>query len=171
MVQRVYRQIHDVNSEMDVTIATSKTQVSAIRNQLGNKVSICLEPCRRDTFPAITLAAAYLKDVQGLHDEDCVAVCPVDPYVDNTYYETVQKLEKIVNEGQSNLVLMGIEPTVPSEKYGYIIPTNKSEISSVSKFTEKPDTETAKKYIEQGALWNAGVFAFKLGYLLNKAHD
>ena len=171
MVQRVYRQIHDVNSEMDVTIATSKTQVSAIRNQLGNKVSICLEPCRRDTFPAIALAAAYLKDVQGLHDEDCVAVCPVDPYVDNTYYETVQKLEEIVNEGQSNLALMGIEPTVPSEKYGYIIPTNKSEISSVSKFTEKPDAETAKKYIEQGALWNAGVFAFKLGYLLNKAHE
>lgn len=171
MVQRVYRQIHDVNSEMDVTIATSKTQVSAIRNQLGNKVSICLEPCRRDTFPAIALAAAYLKDVQGLHDEDCVAVCPVDPYVGNTYYESVQKLEEIVNEGQSNLVLMGIEPTVPSEKYGYIIPTNKSEISSVSKFTEKPDTETAKKYIEQGALWNAGVFAFKLGYLLNKAHE
>ena len=110
MVQRVYRQIQTVNSDMEVTIATSKSQVSAIRNQLGNKVSICLEPCRRDTFPAIALAAAYLKDVQGLSDEDCVAVCPVDPYVDNTYYQTVQKLEEIVYEGQSNLVLMGIEP-------------------------------------------------------------
>lgn len=171
MVQRVYRQIQTVNSDMEVTIATSKSQVSAIRNQLGNKVSICLEPCRRDTFPAIALAAAYLKDVQGLSEEDCVAVCPVDPYVDNTYYETVQRLEEIVNEGQSNLVLMGIEPTVPSEKYGYIIPVDKNEISSVAKFTEKPDTETAKEYIKQGALWNAGVFAFKLGYLLNKAHD
>lgn len=171
MVQRVYRQIQTVNSDMEVTIATSKSQVSAIRNQLGNKVSICLEPCRRDTFPAIALAAAYLKDVQGLSEEDCVAVCPVDPYVDNTYYETVQKLEKIVNKGQSNLVLMGIEPTVPSEKYGYIIPVDKNEISRVAKFTEKPDTETAKEYIKQGALWNAGVFAFKLGYLLNKAHD
>lgn len=171
MVQRVYRQIQTVNSDMEVTIATSKSQVSAIRNQLGNKVSICLEPCRRDTFPAIALAAAYLKDEQGLSEEDCVAVCPVDPYVDNTYYETVQKLEEIVNEGQSNLVLMGIEPTVPSEKYGYIIPVDKNEISSVAKFTEKPDTETAKEYIKQGALWNAGVFAFKLGYLLNKAHD
>lgn len=171
MVQRVYRQIQTVNSDMEVTIATSKSQVSAIRNQLGNKVSICLEPCRRDTFPAIALAAAYLKDVQGLSKEDCVAVCPVDPYVDNTYYETVQKLEKIVNEGQSNLVLMGIEPTVPSEKYGYIIPVDKNEISRVAKFTEKPDTETAKEYIKQGALWNAGVFAFKLGYLLNKAHE
>lgn len=125
MVQRVYRQIQTVNSDMEVTIATSKSQVSAIRNQLGNKVSICLEPCRRDTFPAIALAAAYLKDVQGLSEEDCVAVCPVDPYVDNTYYQTVQKLEEIVNEGQSNLVLMGIEPTVPSEKYGYIIPLDK----------------------------------------------
>lgn len=171
MVQRVYRQIQTVNSDMEVTIATSKSQVSAIRNQLGNKVSICLEPRRRDTFPAIALAAAYLKDVQGLSEEDCVAVCPVDPYVDNTYYQTVQKLEKIVNEGQSNLVLMGIEPTVPSEKYGYIIPVDKNEISRVAKFTEKPDTETAKEYIKQGALWNAGVFAFKLGYLLNKAHE
>ena len=66
---------------------------------------------------------------------------------------------------------MGIEPTVPSEKYGYIIPVDKNEISRVAKFTEKPDTETAKEYIKQGALWNAGVFAFKLGYLLNKAHD
>lgn len=171
MVQRVYRQIQTVNSDMEVTIATSKSQVNAIRNQLGNKVSICLEPCRRDTFPAIALAAAYLKDVQALSEEDCVAVCPVDPYVDNTYYQTVQKLEKIVNEGQSNLVLMGIEPTVPSEKYGYIIPVDKNEISRVAKFTEKPDTETAKEYIKQGALWNAGVFAFKLGYLLNKAHE
>ena len=171
MVQRVYRQIQTVNSDMEVTIATSKSQVSAIRNQLGNKVSICLEPCRRDTFPAIALAAAYLKDVQGLSEEDCVAVCPVDPYVDNTYYQTVQKLETLVNEGQSNLVLMGIEPTVPSEKYGYIIPVEKNEISRVAKFTEKPDTETAKEYIKQGALWNAGVFAFKLGYLLNKAHE
>lgn len=171
MVQRVYRQIQTVNSDMEVTIATSKSQVSAIRNQLGNKVSICLEPCRRDTFPAIALAAAYLKDVQGLSEEDCVVVCPVDPYVDNTYYQTVQKLEEIVNEGQSNLVLMGIEPTVPSEKYGYIIPVDKNEISRVAKFTEKPDTETAKEYIKQGALWNAGVFAFKLGYLLNKAHE
>lgn len=171
MVQRVYRQIQTLNSDMEVTIATSKSQVSAIRNQLGNKVSICLEPCRRDTFPAIALAAAYLKDVQGLSEEDCVAVCPVDPYVDNTYYQTVQKLEEIVNEGQSNLFLMGIEPTVPSEKYGYIIPVDKNEISRVAKFTEKPDTETAKEYIKQGALWNAGVFAFKLGYLLNKAHE
>ena len=66
---------------------------------------------------------------------------------------------------------MGIEPTYPSEKYGYIIPESKAEVSKVKEFKEKPDTETAKKYLGQGALWNAGVFAFKLGYVLEKAHS
>ena len=52
MVQRVYRQIMAVDEKTEVTIATSHSQSSSIRNQLGDKVSICVEPCRRDTFPA-----------------------------------------------------------------------------------------------------------------------
>ncbi|WP_289292449.1 sugar phosphate nucleotidyltransferase, partial [Sporofaciens musculi] len=122
MVQRVYRQITEVDPGAKVTIATSRTQVSAIRNQLGDKVSICVEPCRRDTFPAISLAAAYLHDELGVGDDECVVVCPVDPFVDNTYYEYIQRMERIVFEGKANLTLMGIEPTYPSDKYGYIIP-------------------------------------------------
>ena len=58
MVQRVYRQITTVEPEAKITIATSKSQASAIKNQLGDKVGISIEPCRRDTFPAIALAAA-----------------------------------------------------------------------------------------------------------------
>lgn len=170
MVQRVYRQITTVDSQARVTIATSKTQVSAIRNQLGEQVSVCVEPCRRDTFPAIALAAAYLKDVQGVGEEECVAVCPVDPYVDNSYYEGVKQLEELVLTGSAKLTLMGIEPTYPSEKYGYIIPETADMVSGVKEFKEKPSVEAAQKYIEQGALWNAGVFAFKLGYLLEIAH-
>lgn len=171
MVQRVYRQISTVDPKANVTIATSKTQVSAIKNQLGDNVSICVEPCRRDTFPAIALAAAYLKYELGVSEEECVAVCPVDPFVDNSYYESVKKLESLVKLGTSNLTLMGIEPTYPSEKYGYIIPKSNEPVSDVKEFKEKPDIENAKKYLEQGALWNAGVFAFKLGYLLEKAHS
>ena len=171
MVQRVYRQISTVDKDAKVTIATSKSQASAIKNQLGDKVSICVEPCRRDTFPAILLAAAYLHDVLGVDPSESVAVCPVDPYVDNTYYEAVEQLEKLVEQGSANLTLMGIEPTYPSEKYGYIIPKSADDVSDVKEFKEKPDTETAKKYLEQKALWNAGVFAFRLGYLLEKAHS
>ncbi|MCZ1527341.1 mannose-1-phosphate guanylyltransferase, partial [Enterococcus faecium] len=170
MIQRVYRQITTVDPDAKVTIATSKSQASAIHNQLGDKASICVEPCRRDTFPAILLAAAYLHDELGVGDDESVAVCPVDPYVDNSYYEGVEALEKLVQQNTANLTLMGIAPTYPSEKYGYIIPESSNEVSTVKEFKEKPDKATAEKYLAQNAVWNAGVFAFKLGYLLEKAH-
>lgn len=171
MVQRVYRQITTVDANAKITIATSKSQASAIKNQLGEKASICVEPCRRDTFPAIALAAAYLHDELGVGEDEAVVVCPVDPYADNTYYEAVKTLQELAEQGNENLTLMGIEPTVPSEKYGYIIPESGGNVSKVKEFKEKPDKETAKKYIAQNALWNAGIFAFKLGYLLDKAHS
>ncbi|MGC7870005.1 sugar phosphate nucleotidyltransferase [Desulfosporosinus sp. SYSU MS00001] len=171
MVQRVYRQITSVDRDAKITIATSKSQASAIKNQLGDIASICVEPCRRDTFPAILLAATYLHDELGVAEDESVVVCPVDPYVDNTYYEAVQQLEKLVEQKNTNLTLMGIEPTYPSEKYGYIIPETSDTVSMVKEFKEKPDTETAKIYLTQNALWNAGVFAFRLGYLLEKAHS
>lgn len=171
MVQRVYRQITTVDSNAKITIATSKSQASAIKNQLGEKASICVEPCRRDTFPAIALAAAYLHDELNVGTDEAVVVCPVDPYVDNTYYEAVKTLQELAAQGGANLTLMGIEPTYPSEKYGYIIPESGDNVSKVKGFKEKPDVETAKKYLAQSALWNAGIFAFKLGYLLDKAHS
>lgn len=171
MVQRVYHQIKEVDRDATVTIATSKSQVSSIHNQLGEDVGISVEPCRRDTFPAIALAAAYLKDVRGVGEEEAVVVCPVDPYVENHYFEALKGLGNRVVESDANLVLMGIEPTYPSEKYGYIIPMGKEEVSKVSMFKEKPTARAAAEYIEQGALWNGGVFAFQLGYVLNRAHE
>lgn len=171
MVQRVYHQIKAVDPSAVVTIATSKSQVSAIHNQLGENVGICVEPCRRDTFPAIALATAYLHYVKGVPLDEAVVVCPVDPYVHNDYFEALKKLGQLAGEGEANLVLMGIEPTYPSEKYGYIIPESSDFVSRVSTFKEKPDAETAARYISQGALWNGGVFAYKLRYVLEKAHE
>ncbi len=171
MVQRVYRQIFSVDEKAEVTIATSKSQVSAIHNQLGVNVGISVEPCRRDTFPAIALAAAYLHDIKGVAEKEPVVVCPVDPYVEQDYFEALYKLSDRAAASEANLVLMGIEPTYPSAKYGYIIPENKEDVSRVSVFKEKPDEETAKEYIMRGALWNGGVFAFRLGYVLQRAHE
>lgn len=171
MVQRVYRQIKTVDKDATVTIATSKSQVSSINNQLGEEVGISVEPCRRDTFPAITLAAAYLKDVKGVDESEAVVVCPVDPYVENDYFETLKELGARAEVSEANLVLMGIEPTYPSEKYGYIIPESNAPVSNVSMFKEKPTQELAAEYIADGALWNGGVFAFRLGYVLERAHE
>lgn len=171
MVQRVYRQIKAVDPQATVTIATSKAQVSAIHNQLGESVGVSVEPCRRDTFPAIALATAYLVDVKGIDHEESVVVCPVDPYVEEDYFEALKALSEQADKGEANLVLMGIEPTYPSEKYGYVIPDTADGVAMVKTFKEKPDKETAEKYIAQGALWNGGVFAYKLKYVLQKAHE
>lgn len=171
MVQRVYRQMREVDPKVNVTITTSKTQVSSIHNQLGESVGVCVEPCRRDTFPAIALATAYLHDVQGVPEDEAIVVCPVDPYVEKDYFTAVEELGRLAKEGDANLVLMGMEPTYPSEKYGYIIPESREMVSRVKTFKEKPDVKTAESYIAQGALWNGGVFAYKLGYVLRKAHE
>lgn len=171
MVQRVYRQIREVEPQASVTIATSRTQVSAIHNQLGESVNICVEPCRRDTFPAIALASAYLHDIKGIAEDESVVVCPVDPYVNEDYFQAIQRLGELAATSPANLVLMGIEPTYPSEKYGYILPRATDTVSDVDAFREKPDAAAAQEYIARGALWNGGVFAYRLGYVLKRAHE
>lgn len=172
MAQRMYRGIRTIDTDAKVTVATSKSQASEIHNQLGDDVGISVEPCRRDTFPAIALAVSYLHDVPGVSEDEPVVVCPVDPYVEDDYFEALKSLADLaVKKDGANLTLLGMEPTYPSEKYGYIIPTTTDEVSSVKEFKEKPDEETAKEYLKQGALWNGGIFAFKLSYVLNRAHE
>ncbi len=157
MVQRVYRQIRAVDADATVTIATSKSQISALCNQLGSDVAISPEPARRDTFPAISLAVSYLVDVQGVDRNEPVVVCPVDPYVNEDYFEALRNLSDLAAAGAANLSVMGIEPTYPSEKYGYVIPRSKDQVAEVETFREKPDAKTAAEYIARGALWNGKV--------------
>lgn len=165
MVQGMYRRIKRLDPDAKITIATSKSQVSELRNQLGDDVAVSVEPTRRDTFPAIAIAVAYLNEIQGVSEEEPVIVCPIDPYVEDSYFLALQKLEQLIQKGESNICLMGKEPDSPSEKYGYIIPESHAEISRVSCFKEKPTTAKAEEYIKQGALWNMGIFGFKLGYI------
>lgn len=169
MVQRMFRGIRAVDAAASVTIATSLPQVSALHNQLGTDIDVSVEPERRDTFPAIALAAAYLADIKGVAPEEPVVVCPVDPYVTDGYFTALAELSHLAADGRANLCLLGMEPTYPSEKYGYILPADGARVADVRAFREKPDKLTAQEYIASGALWNGGVFAFRLGYLLDIA--
>ncbi len=175
MVQRMYRGIKEVVPDADITVAASKTQVSTIKNQLGGDVNVSVEPSRRDTFPAIALACAYVCSVCGVKRDDPIVICPVDPYVDDSYFKALSDLYDAAASNDGNLFLMGIKPTYPSEKYGYIIPDASKKVAEnllpVSEFKEKPDEATAAEYIKKGALWNAGVFAFKLDYVLKIAES
>lgn len=168
MLQRVIKQISRTNEDASITIATAKRQVPLLKKYLGENFDLSTEPCRRNTFPSISLAAAYLHDKKHISADESVVVSPVDPFVDDKFFAKFASLAAQIAE-DSPLVLMGIEPTYPSEKYGYIIPQTPDNVSRVVTFKEKPKSIDAKKFISAGALWNGGVFAFKLGYILDKA--
>ena len=167
MLQRMYRMIHSMDDQATIILATSENQIPSIHTQLGGLVDISVEPCRRNTFPAIALATAFLHDVKGIDADDVVIVCPVDSYVGYDYFSMLNKMSIQTQKGEANLVLMGVEPTCPSEKYGYIIPSTKNQVARVNTFKEKPYETIAEEYIAKGALWNGGVFAYKLKYVLD----
>lgn len=170
MVQRVVRQIREADITRNITIATNSKQRDVIENQLGENVGVVTEPERRDTFPAIALAAEYLKMEKDCPDDEIVVVMPCDPYTEAGYFETIGKMVQAVEQNAAELVLMGIKPTYASPKYGYIVPDSPihrltdSQLK-VSRFTEKPTIAEAEKLLKQNACWNGGVFAFRLGYM------
>lgn len=168
MVQRVVRQTKEAHIHADITFATNATQRDSIINQLGETVNIVAEPERRDTFPAIALAVSYLHFDKHCPDDEVVVVMPSDPYTEIGYFETINRMAAEVENNTAELVLMGITPTYPSEKYGYVVPIKGSHGQSlpVSRFTEKPTVEVAKDLLQEGALWNGGVFAFRVGYMM-----
>lgn len=170
MVERVWGQLENLHMNHSTVIATSKGQMDMLQNQVGHDVPLIIEPERRDTFPAIALAATYLYSIQGIGLEEVVGVLPVDPYVKNDFFEKVQELDRILSLSNAKLALIGVKPSYPSEKYGYIIPQcnhGETDYVRVSHFKEKPTEEQAKTLIEQQALWNCGVFAFKLDYMIS----
>ncbi len=168
MVQRVFAQIKEAQPDANITIATNISQIDSIRNQLSDNVDVVVEPERRDTFPAIMLACAYLALEKEVALDETVIVLPVDSFADLSFFSAMTMLDKIIKNNLSNIALVGIKPVIPTGKYGYIVPKEEIEenVYSVSQFVEKPTEKTAELLINKGAYWNGGVFAFKLGYAM-----
>jgi mannose-1-phosphate guanylyltransferase len=173
MVQRVSRQIAESKISKHIYIATSKEQVEVLQNQIENP-NLIIEPQRRDTFPAIALAGVYLFSKRYVSPDEVVCVLPVDSYVEDEFFKKLGDMERHLKNSDADIALMGVKPTQPSEKFGYIVPQSSNESAApdqkpvkVGSFVEKPDHDLAQKLIDNGALWNCGVFAFKLEYLIN----
>ncbi|TKJ05519.1 mannose-1-phosphate guanylyltransferase, partial [Bacillus cereus] len=170
MVERVWRQISRVDMSNSVYIATSKLQSEILQNQLGNNIKTIIEPDRRDTFPAIALAASYLYSKEQIDIEEVITILPIDFYVQDEFFDKIKELDTAINDSDADIGLIGVNPTYPSEKYGYVIPTQFQvcqDYSFVKYFIEKPSRHHAQKLIKQNALWNCGVFAFKLKKILS----
>ena len=150
MVQRVWRQLGDAGLTESSYLATGRGQVEMIQNQIDPGVPIIVEPERRDTFPAIALTATYLYSVEGVSPDEIVAILPVDPFVEGEFFTEILELENVLVSSGANLALIGVVPTHPSEKYGYIVPESGSTFTpgqplKVSHFQEKPAEALAKE--------------------------
>ncbi|WP_035589118.1 mannose-1-phosphate guanylyltransferase/mannose-6-phosphate isomerase [Hippea jasoniae] len=132
--------------------------------------NLILEPIGRNTAPAIALAAKFALEKLKVHKDEVLFVSPSDHIISpmEKFAEYIKEAEKIAKEGY--IVTFGIKPTKPETGYGYIeddgaLSLNKTNhtIYKVRKFHEKPDSETAKRYLEKGNYyWNSGMFAFSI---------
>ena len=139
MVQRTFDQIERVVPGADVTVATCATQVRALEMQVKGHYAEVVEPERRDTAPAIMLACEHLLAEQGAGLADPVIVMPIDSYVEDTYFKKVADVALAIEANTADIVLLGVEPVYPSEKYGYIVPSeSQGSPRMVERFTENP---------------------------------
>ena len=163
MVQRVMRQIREAWPDAFVIVTCNEAHKDILARQLGNVAEYVAEPSRRDTFPAIAYAAAWLHSEKGLPLDERIVVCPIDVFAEKEYFELLSEVEALAD--MHSIGLMGALPTYPSVKYGYIVGERGKDASLV----EKPTEDKAGRLIEKGAHWNCGVFGVKLGYVLEKA--
>ena len=164
MVQRVVGQIRAAHPDSSVYVSANSSQEDVLQKQLG-KIETILEPTRRNTFPAIVLAAAYLHYVKSLDESETFITCPIDPFAENHYFELFKEVVDLVKSGMAAIGLLGALPTFPTAKYGYIL----RDENRVTGFKEKPSESEAEDLIADGALWNCSIFALKIGYVLEKA--
>ncbi len=163
--QTVRRYLGAVAAE-DIYIITGEELYHEVVKQAAPlpKENIIVEPARKNTAPAIALASLFLKE-RGCGDDEVCLISPADHFISpvEKFWEAMQSGEKLAREGA--IVTFGVKPTKPETGYGYI----KARGNRVEKFVEKPDLETAKRYLEEGDyFWNSGIFAFTLGTILEQ---
>ena len=158
----------------DMVIVTNKEYIHHVKAELAScgaeGAHILLEPVGRNTAPAIALAARYCLDELGASSDEVLFVTPSDHIIKQTelFVQAVRQAEDMAQ--QENIVTFGIKPDKPEIGYGYI------EAGAVcgsgfmvKSFKEKPDQETAEKYLAAGSYyWNSGMFAFTIGHFMQE---
>ncbi|MGO4546869.1 sugar phosphate nucleotidyltransferase [Paenibacillus sp. 2TAB23] len=173
MLQRIWRQLDEADLQEHTRISTCRDQLELLQRQLGSEAPVILESEQRDTYPAVALASAYLYSIAGVSLSETVIVMPVDAFVESDFFSCIRGLPKLERESRSELLMVGTKPCCPSEQYGYIIPESSwlseeegSYEQSVRLFKEKPYEAEASALIKAGALWNTGIYAFKLDFMI-----
>lgn len=174
MIERICRQLDEVGLLSSTCIVTHLSQVEITRTYVGEHIPIISEPYKRGTYAAIALAVTYLHERMLVDSDETICILPVDTYADSAFFQLLHRFPEILSRSKADLALLGTNPTMPSDQFGYIVPVlpiENEEFSFIGHFIEKPNEKAASKLIEQNALWNCGVFAFPLKYMLAYLKD
>ena len=164
LIQKTFSRLERLIPSENILISTNKRYKDLVLDQLENttKKQLLLEPCMRNTSPCVLYAA--LK-IHAINPDGVMVIAPSDHWIENEP-QFIDNIETSFEFCQQNDVLMtlGIEPSSPNTGYGYIqYEQGTSDIKKVKQFTEKPNLENAKKFIESGDyLWNAGIFIWSV---------
>lgn len=169
MIQRVCGQLDKAGLLPFTSIVTHKSQVEITRNHIGDHIPILEEPHKRGTFMAVALAASYLYSKLQAASDETIVVIPADLFAESEFFHLLCHLPEVLAQSGSDLALIGTTPNLPSTQYGYIVPRadEGKDYFDVARFVEKPNEENAVLLIGEKALWNCGVFAFPLSYMLS----
>ncbi|NQX58256.1 sugar phosphate nucleotidyltransferase [Paenibacillus qinlingensis] len=174
MIERICRQLDEVGLLQSTCIVTHHSQVEITRTYVGEHIPIISEPHKRGTYAAIALAVTYLHERMLVDSDETICILPVDTYADSAFFQLLHRLPDILSRSKADLALLGTNPTMPSDQFGYIVsllPGGKEEYARIHHFIEKPNERAALQLIEKNALWNCGVFAFRLGFMLKYLKD
>lgn len=169
MIGRVCRQLDHAGLGESALFVTHKDQMALTRRHTGNGYPVIGEPHKRGTFTAAALGTLYLYSTGKAKPEDTLCVAPADMFADDGFFQLFHQFPDILTASGAELVLLGTRPTHPSDQYGYIVPGKGADgaYSPVISFEEKPDISRAEELIREHALWNCGVFAFPLSFMLS----
>jgi mannose-1-phosphate guanylyltransferase / mannose-6-phosphate isomerase len=140
-----------------------------LREMEGMSATLLLEPLGRNTAPALTLAALYAQNSQGVEGDSILVITPADQTIQDgvAFTKALQNCINLVRGDKNNktIAILGITPTAPETGYGYIKRSDSKGIYDeyvVEQFAEKPNLETAKVYLESGNyFWNSGMFVMR----------
>ena len=175
MVNEAVERMATVIGKSNIFIVTADVQAPAMIKATQGKVfprNILAEPAARNTAACIGYSAMEILRKYG---DGVMIITPADHYIEDVPALTeIFKSAILTAEENDKLVTIGLKPTFPSTGFGYIKYDHETdgEVKSVIEFREKPDEETAKKYVESGRYaWNSGMFIWKASLILKKLEE
>ncbi|MFX3649772.1 MAG: sugar phosphate nucleotidyltransferase [Paenibacillus sp.] len=169
MISRVCRQLDSSCLTDSTLIISHQDQANITARHTQGKIPVIGEPYKRGTFTAAALATLYLQSFRMAKNDDVICIAPADVFAGEDFFSSFQLLPDILKQSQADIALIGTRPTHASEQYGYILPGEEecNAYSHITQFIEKPEATIAETLLQRGALWNCGVYAFTVAFMIS----